>query len=139
MARWPSKARSDWKLRPRAGSFQRKSLERGMFARAVAWGLCWSWLWVACAGAAHMPAATTADTARSDNRHGLPLTLTPSHREWTTDVRARGGPRPAAHRVLSGRGDAVGASRGSHSGSGTDSPETGTRRIPRIRASPSLA
>src|SRR6266540_2038315 len=70
MARWPSKARSDWKLRPRAGSFQRKSLERGMFARALACGLCWSWLWVACAGAAHMPTTTTADTASNDNRHG---------------------------------------------------------------------
>src|SRR6266498_9607 len=77
MARWPSKAKSDWKLRRRAGSFQRKSLERGMFARAMACGLCWSWLWVACAGAAHMPATTTADTASNDNRHGLPLTLTP--------------------------------------------------------------
>src|SRR6266511_5255381 len=48
-----------------------------MFARALACGLCWSWLWVACAGAAHMPTTTTADTASNDNRHGLPLTLTP--------------------------------------------------------------
>src|SRR6266705_4194396 len=91
MARWPSKARSDWKLRPRAGSFQRKSLERGMFARALACGLCWSWLWVACAGAAHMPATTTANTARNDNRHGLPLMLTSSDREWTMDVSAAAG------------------------------------------------
>src|SRR6266508_2218969 len=118
MARWPSKARSDWKLRPRAGSFQRKSLERGMFARAMACGLCWSWLWVASAGAAHMPATTTADTARNDNRHGLPLTLTPSDREWTIDVRAAssGGPRAEACLVRSGRGDTVGATRRGHWG-----------------------
>src|SRR6266542_63081 len=114
MARWPSKAKSDWKLRPRAGSFQRKSLERGMFARAMACGLCWSWLWVACAGAAHMPA--------------LPIGV--DHGRVSS-----GGPRHEGRLVLSGRGDAVGASRGSHWGAHT--PDTGTRRTRCIRATPS--
>src|SRR6266568_7685733 len=134
MARWPSKAKSDWKLRPRAGSFQRKSLERGMFARAMACGLCWSWLWVACAGAAHMPATTTADTASNDNRHGLPLML-PLPIGVDHGRVSSGGPRHEGRLVLSGRGDAVGASRGSHWGAHT--PDTGTRRTRCIRATPS--
>src|SRR6266545_5566242 len=62
-----------------------------MFARVMACGLCWSWLWVASAGAAHMPATTTADTASNDNRHRLPLTLIPSDREWTIDGRTAEG------------------------------------------------
>src|SRR6266568_9534634 len=83
MARLPRKARSDWKLRPRAGSFQRKSLDLGMCASALACGLCWSWLWVARAGAADMPATTRADTARTGNRHDRLLTLTTSVGEST--------------------------------------------------------
>jgi hypothetical protein len=64
----------------------------------MACGLCWSWLWVASAGATHRPATTTADTASNDNRHGLPLTLIPSDREWTIDGRAAEGldMRPAS-------------------------------------------
>src|SRR6266540_4118276 len=69
-------------------------------------GLCWSWLWVACAGAAHMLATTTADTASNDNRHGLPLTLTPpiASGPSTGEVRAAEGhePKPARCTAVAG-------------------------------------